>query len=355
MPIVTAAASGPSDGAAAVAGAGTSSEIVFPASDGGTPTADAAFSEPAPALLVSRLFVAVAAALPLAVGAAVAVAVSADPAVAALPLLRLLLLEGTRRFLAPAAFAVGGASAATAAGTNPDDDDDDDAYAFPRGSMLTLRVETGPLPEVEAASLPAAAAAAASPSANSAVSPPFQVSSKSTFHQPPAFLPTTVPRRPVSRRRTRVPAAISTLLVAAEDSSSDGCRAEASISVGVKLPDRRVLPRGGAAAGGSCCFKRRPSSDEERAQSGRPRCVVPLLLLQVPTLEVKPQCLARCSPLLRLPPLVRDSLRPLQSAACLPGLVLTKVSMAEEAEEGDNNEASPRRLKKNIAKNKAAV
>lgn len=122
-----------------------------------------------------------------------------------------------------------------------------------------------------------------------------------------------------------------------------------------KLPDRRasrVVPCGGAAIDGSCfeC----PSPDE-RAQSGRHRRAVLLLL----TVEVKPPpplllLLLRLVVLLIRQPLVSDNLRQLHRNACLPGLVLTKVSMAEEAGEGDNSEASPRRLK-NATKNNAAA
>eukprot|EP00752_Nemacystus_decipiens_P016303 g14579.t1 len=65
---------------------------------------------------------------------------------------------------------------------------------------------------------------------------------ESTFHQPPAFLPTTVPRRPVSRQRTRVLAAISVLLIVG--SFSDGGRLEAlnSVVLAAKLTKRRAGP-----------------------------------------------------------------------------------------------------------------
>lgn len=93
------------------------------------------------------------------------------------------------------------------------------------------------------------------------------------------------------------------------------------------------------------------------AQSCRRRCVVRLL----PMLEVQPPpCLLRTSLMLRhvavllRPPLVSGNLRPLQRNACLPGLVPTKVNMTEEVEEGDNSEASPRRLK-NTTKNNATA
>lgn len=165
--------------------------------------------------------------------------------------------------------------------------------------MLILRVETGLFPAVdfdlEAVVFPPAVVAAKSPLAP-AEPPPF--SNRSTFHQPPAFLPTTVPRRPLSRRRTRVPAAISATLLGVDSScacscSSGGGRVEAFISV------QRVvnLPCGGATAavnapafGKSICSRsyrnrgRYPSEDDERVQTGLHRCcclccLMPLLLL----------------------------------------------------------------------------
>lgn len=147
--------------------------------------------------------------------------------------------------------------------------------------MFILRVDTGPLGLEEAsASVPSAFPLAAAPP------PAPQLSSRSTFHQPPAF-PTTVPRRPVSSKRTRVPATMAALLMVGFSSGVVGLLVAVSslaafISVLVdKLPSPRratqMLPRAGGATIGAVQAppqlpavggpRRRRWSEDERAKN----------------------------------------------------------------------------------------
>lgn len=119
-----------------------------------------------------------------------------------------------------------------------------------RAAPLSFRLEPPcPTPPPSSSSLPLLPGAA--PVAAAPLSAPPQLSNKSTTHHPPAFLPTTVPRRPVSRRRTRIPAAISAPFVVGSSvrAAAAGAVVEASLSLGfiaVARPRRRIRLCGAA-------------------------------------------------------------------------------------------------------------
>lgn len=101
--------------------------------------------------------------------------------------------------------------------------------------MFAFRAETGPPPAATVVAFrvapPSASSATLVLSAAAPLTPrplppeasmlPPQLSSNSTIHQPPAFLPTTVPKRPVSRRRMRDPTEISTSFAGVDAADTD--------------------------------------------------------------------------------------------------------------------------------------
>lgn len=153
--------------------------------------------------------------------------------------------------------------------------------------MLTLRVEMGPLEEATPPSFrleppcstppplsfPFPLLPDAAPVAAESLSAPLQFSNKSTTHHPPAFFPTTVPRRPVSRRRTRIPVAISAPFVvgASVRAAISGVVVELSLLldfIAVARPRRRIRVCGAAVL----AFEPRPVAVDNNSNGGRSCC-----------------------------------------------------------------------------------
>lgn len=129
--------------------------------------------------------------------------------------------------------------------------------------MLTLRVVIGPDEDEDALTVRLAPAEEIAPVSTppSPATAVLQLFVTSTIHQPPAFLPTTVPSRPESRSLTRVPAVrsaacwvplgillgvpfapeISVLLLPDGEPSWAGCRCSCPAAAGRPLLDSALL------------------------------------------------------------------------------------------------------------------